>query len=237
MKNKHLVTFILGIMIALIVSSCGKSNDSLTFNISFKNSNNLNKGQFVVYKGIRIGEVTDIALKDDGQVYVTVKIAPEFKEKTYKEAEFIIEKPGGFLDMSGEKQITMTDHEGTHTSLKEGDVVRGYDGLLDHLIGKAADFGKAAYTWAGNMSQYVIQSIGEFAQSPEAKNFVAALKNYGEKAKTLSEEQYDKFKQDELPKLLEDGRKLKEQMEKEGQTEKAQKFWDELTSSVDKINK
>lgn len=221
----------------LTLSSCSKSNEPLNFTLTYKDASNLGVGQFVVYRGIHIGEVTSIELHNDHLVYVGVKIYPPYKKDVYKEAEFEIEKPGGFLDLSGERQITMTDEGSTRTPIKDGDIVQGYNGFWDNLASKASSFGKAAVDWAGNLSQQVVKSIGDFAQSQQGKDFLASLQTFADSAKSLTEQQYEKFKKENLPKLEEQGRKLKDQLEQSGQSDKAKEFWDKFSSAVQQFKK
>ncbi len=235
MKFKRFIGAFAFVIAMLTFSSCSKSNEPLNFTLTYKDASNLGVGQFVVYRGIQIGEVTGVDLHNDNLVYVGVKIYPTYKKDVYKEAEFEIEKPGGILDLSGERQITMTDEGSTRTPIRDGDIVQGYNGFWDNLASKASSIGKAAVDWAGNLSQQVLKSIGDFAQSQQAKDLLASLQTFADSAKSLTEQQYDTFKANNLPKLEEQGKKLKDQLERSGQSERAKKFWDKFSSAVEQF--
>lgn len=105
----------------------------LNFTLMFKDAKQLRPGQFVVYRGVRIGAVKSVDLDGPDNVRVRVEIEQEHAKLVYQEAVFKIEKPK-LLDISGEMQVTVSDSGSTHTPITEGAVLRGQEGFFDELV-------------------------------------------------------------------------------------------------------
>ena len=119
--------------------ACCGNRDALDFTLTFKDAKNLQPGQFLVYKGIRVGEVKAVELDAGGGVKVNVEVDHEHRAVVYREASFTIEKPNGLTDLSGERQITMEDSGSSRTPVLQGDVLKGSEGLLDRITGTVKD--------------------------------------------------------------------------------------------------
>ncbi len=111
---------------------------SFDFTLVFEDAKNLHEGQFVVYNGVRIGNVTDVRLGDDRKIAVTVAIDPEHRDKVYSEAIFVIESPT-LLNVSGEKQVTMKDIGTARTKIDAASIVRGTNGMFEEWTRRAQD--------------------------------------------------------------------------------------------------
>lgn len=136
--------FVLIVLIA-VVAAAGlgivgwkfmKRHEALEFTLLFDDAKTLHPGQFVIYNGVRIGEVTSVELGDDRKVAVAVSIQPEHRAKVYQEAVFVIERPS-FTDISGERQITMKDTSGAHTTIQQGAMINGSNTLWDEMTKRA----------------------------------------------------------------------------------------------------
>ena len=211
--------------IIFLAQSCGQSNKPVEFAIKFNDANGLRTGQFVVYKGLRIGEVTNVSLERD-TVFAAVRIATEHKEMVYREAKFSIDKPGGFTDMSGERQITMDDRGSTKTPVVQGDFVDGYNGFFDDMASKAKSFAQSAWETAKILKDKAAKFVEELQASPEGQQLKKSVEEYADKAQNLAKDQYHKFRDEQLPKLQAEAEKLKQDLEKSGKTEEAKKLWD-----------
>jgi hypothetical protein len=110
----------------------------LPFTITFKDAKQLRPGQFVVYKGVRIGVVKSVELDSAGKIDVAVVIDAEHRAQICQQATFRIEKPS-LLDLSGEHQVTMSDNSGTCIAVARSSIVQGSEGVFDDLVtrGKA----------------------------------------------------------------------------------------------------
>lgn len=106
---------------------------SLAFTVVFDNAKGLRPGQFVIYNGVRIGEVVSVDLGTDNKVHVAVTIDPNHEQTVYREAIFKIESPR-IINVNGEMQLTMSDGNGGHSPIQRGDVLVGTNGFLDELM-------------------------------------------------------------------------------------------------------
>jgi|GEM_PF-4741094 len=103
------------------------------FTITFKDAKQLRPGQFVVYKGVRVGDVRSVELNSAGTIDVAVVIDAEHRAQICQQATFRIEKPTIF-DLSGEHQVTVSDNGGTCTPVVRSSIVQGSEGILDDMV-------------------------------------------------------------------------------------------------------
>jgi hypothetical protein len=206
----------------LALAGCGWFG--LDFVVTFRDAKGLQPGQAVVYKGIRVGEVRSIDIESSGTVRVGVRVSRQYRESVCREAVFLIENPRGWLDTSGERQITVTDRGGSRTPIGEGDVIEGSDGLLDQLLGQAKAVGAVAFEAAQKIGQELSASLQAAASSPEAQQLGAELQRYGAEAARLSREGYEKFRREQLPRLKEEAKRLEKHLEEAGKSEEARKL-------------
>jgi hypothetical protein len=110
----------------------------LAFTLTFKDAKQLRPGQFVIYKGVRVGEVKNVQLNNAGMIEVAVVLDSDHRMQVCAESTFRIEKPS-LLDLSGEHQVTVSDNEATCTPIVRGSVLQGSEGMFDDLVkrGKA----------------------------------------------------------------------------------------------------
>lgn len=107
----------------------------LEFTVTFKDARQLRPGQFVVYKGVRVGEVKSVELNKAGLIEVNLLIDSAHRTQICREATFRIEKPS-LLDLSGEHQVTASDGDGHCTEISRNAVLQGSEGLFDDAISK-----------------------------------------------------------------------------------------------------
>lgn len=127
------VVIVLGVVAGGALLLYRHHNGPLAFTLMFKDAKQLRAGQFVVYRGVRIGEVKSVGLDGPDNVRVQVQIEQEHAKLVYQEAVFKIEKPKLF-DLSGEMQVTVSDSGSTHTPITEDAVIRGQEGFFDELV-------------------------------------------------------------------------------------------------------
>lgn len=220
--------------VAALATSCAEQEKALRFTITFEDAKYLQSGQNVVYKGIRIGEVTDVSLDPGGSVKVDVKIDSEYRATVYREAKFLIEEPSA-TDSSGEKQITVKDSAGERTPIRDGEVIEGTEGLLHSLSKDAKDAARTLWDHAKTASEQIREEFEDARSSPEGQQFEESLKEYMEKAEEMGREAYDDFKEDELPRIKEEARELRDKILDEEGEEKASEFWDQFKEWLDSI--
>jgi hypothetical protein len=206
---------------------CG-GETPLMFTLTFKDAQGLQPGQFLVYKGIRIGEVTDVGFDQGGSVKVEIKVNTKYRNAVYQEAEFVIQKSSGVVDVSGERQVTMNDRSGFRTPLKGGEIIVGSEGGLDHWINKIKDAGTDMWDAVKGFSSNVGDLFGKSDSSSESQEFLKALSEYAGRAKEMSEDQLEEFSKRTLPDLEKKAEGVRERLEKEGKKEQAQQFWEDF---------
>jgi hypothetical protein len=223
----HITRAVLFVFVVGVLIGCGKEKP-LSFTVTFSDAKNLQQGQFLVYKGIRIGEVISVGLDEGGAVRVDVTVDDKYRTTVYQEAEFSIEKPSGVVDLSGERQLTMNDRSGVRTPLKGGEIIVGSEGGLDHWINKIKDAGTDIWEAVKGFSSNVGDLFGKSDSSSEGQEFLKALSEYAGRAKDMSKDQFEEFSQRTLPDLEKKAEGVRERLEKEGKKEQAQQFWEDF---------
>ncbi len=211
-------------ILVLAAAACSGGGDELQFTVTFEDAEGLQPGQFVVYNGIRVGEVDEVDLDPSGKVVVRVRVYGKYRETLYREADFVIEKPGGLIDVSGERQLTVKDRSRERTPIEPGDVLEGSDGWIDRALGKLGDMAHGA----GEYGRSVWDKAKEYANSPEAREFYEALKDAAARAKEIGAEGYREFMDETYPDLKAKALAFKEWLEREGHLEEAAKFWNDF---------
>jgi ABC-type transporter Mla subunit MlaD len=214
-----------GVLVVSLLAGCRKAPPPLEFTVTFKNAKSVAPGQFLVYNGVRIGEVREVKLGDTGRVHVRILVDPEHERRVYREAEFVVEKPAGWTDLSGEKQLTMNDRNaGTKTPMGPGDIVVGTDGMWDRASNKAEEIGH----WAKKSTSELLAKAEGWMDSPEGQAFQAQLRDFGGVAQDLGKSQWTKLRDEHYPSLKEKATALKRKLEETGRSEEAQRMWQQF---------
>ncbi len=133
MKRQVLSVFLAACSIAAL--GCRSDEESapkpLHFLVKFKDAKSLRPGQFLIYKGVRIGEVTAVDLDASG-VKVNLTVDETHRPQVYKEAKFTIETLT-LLNPTGEHQVVMADDGDVRTPMEDGTVVAGSEGWLSDI--------------------------------------------------------------------------------------------------------
>jgi hypothetical protein len=210
----------------LAVGACGGGNEALTFTIVFDEAQNLKTGQAVTYKDIRIGKVTSVDLGSSGNVKVKVSIQPKYRDQIYKEAWFSVEKPGGMLDLSGERVVAVEDRNvAKKTPIKKGDIIEGYDGWGDQLPERLSQLEGMTKEAISSIESTLGKVVEHYRDSLEAQAFVKSMEDLASKAGSMARDEFQNFAQDKLPMIEKKARALREQLRQNGQDEEAKKFW------------
>lgn len=113
--------------LVLLAAGCG----ALRFTLTFKDARNLQIGDPLVYRGLKIGEVKSISAEGT-TIKVVVQVVRQYRNTVYREATYVIEAPDGLLDRSGRRQVTMKDPmmgAKARSAVQEADIIAGSDGL------------------------------------------------------------------------------------------------------------
>jgi ABC-type transporter Mla subunit MlaD len=184
--------------------------------LTFRDASGLRPGQFLVYHGVRAGEVEDVALDPGGRVKIDVRVFPEFRDRVYREAAFSIEKPGGILDISGERQITMIDRPGPKTPIERGAIISGQDSIFADLIDRTAAAARDAWEAARRAGEKMAE---DFAQTPAGRDLSNAMKDFSEKTAGAASQAGASL--DEIKRQAE---LYREQLLREGREAEAERF-------------
>lgn len=220
-KRNEVVLMLVIAALLFVGSGCGHPKKDLEFTVTFKDAKGLEPGQFLTYKGIRIGEVKDVALDPSMRIKTNVRVSHEYRTAVYREARFNIEKSGGVTDLSGEKQITMEDQEGPRTAIQPGDVIEGSEGWWNEV-----------WEAAKRLGTKVEEFVKGLSDSPRAQEFLDSLQAYSRDVGRATEEQYRTFKEKRLPALKEKAEGLRDELEHSGKAEQAREFWRRFTDWV-----
>lgn len=217
---KRLLTLIL-VCAAL---GCSNGEGPLEFTVTFEDARGLQPGQFVVYNGIRVGEVREVDLDASGRVVVLVRAYDKYRQALYREAEFVIEKPGGVIDVSGERQITVNDRSRPRTPIESGDIIEGTDSWVDSAFGRLGDLVQGA----GEYGSAVWDKAKAYATSPEAQALYRALQDAAANTREVGAEGYRRFMNETYPELEAKALAFKDWLVEEGRLEEARQFWDDF---------
>lgn len=151
----HRIVVFAVILLSLAVFRCGgqeeaESPTELRFVLTFKDANGLRPGQFVIYKGVRIGEVTAVDLHDS-LVKVNIVVNEKYRDQIYQEAKFTIEKLST-INPTGEHQVLMSDRGKVRTPVMEGSVLVGTEGWVGQVAGSLKDAVTSAADAAARMT-------------------------------------------------------------------------------------
>ena len=181
----------------------------------------------MTYKDIKIGEVTSVDLDSSGNVKVTVSIQSKYQDQIYKEAWFSVDKPGGMLDLSGERVVAVEDRNvAEKTPIEDGAIIDGYDGWTDQLPERLDQLGDLTKEAAASLRGTLNEAMESYRNSPEAQAFVESMKDFAGKAGSMAQEEFQNFARDQMPKIEEKARSLREKLDEEGKSKKAKEFWE-----------
>lgn len=227
---------ITAVLVVCIVGLCGcglaPGPEPLEFTITWGDADGLAPGQLLVYNGVRIGEVRSVELGDAGRVEVGVRIDPEHRHRVYREAEYLIEKPGGLTDISGERRITMKDRSSeTKTPVDPGDIVEGTGGWVDrigHWIG-------ARGAWLREAGEELWTTASEWKESPEGQRLLSSLEAFADDAGEWTADQWEEFREDGYPAMEKRVKDLMHHLEEKGRSEEAQELWESFERFVESL--
>jgi len=187
------------------------------FTIVFRDAKNLRPGQFLVLKGVRVGEVTAVDLAAGDQVKVSVRAYKEFRETLCAESAFTIEKPGGMLDISGERQVTVSRRDSSCTPIRPAAVLKGDDSWLDAATEAARGLAAGAWTRARELAE---KGAKEFERTPAGRDLGRAMRGFGPGQGAADDPA------SRLEAIRRQAVAQREQLEREGRSAEAKAVWD-----------
>lgn len=220
----------------LAVVACNReAARPLRFKVTFHDSQGLSAGQPVICLGQKVGTVEQVTLAPPDCVQVSVVVEPAFKKMAFHESVYEIAKPGGMLDRSDQRTLTITNPVFAQIPVKSGEVLEGKDSWLNIAGRKAKDIVDnlpeyAAHTCkaAAEFKDRLTSQWHDFANSPEGQDFLGALDNAAQRAAKLTADSIVEFRRDILPVLREKAACMCMKLEAAGRTKEAHEFWDQF---------
>lgn len=223
---------------ALVALAC---QAGLTFTVTFDEVGGLEAGDAVVYKGRQIGEVGDVTFTRAGAVEVELEIDREYRHTLYREAQFALERT-----VTGGHRIVVYDTEGPRTPLEGGEVLRGRQGSLGELMGKVRDLGRDLVTEGAERlneqldawRQRLRESEGTEpdATEEEEADLLERVGDYADRVATMSREQLERFRREELPELERRAAELRDWLREQGRNADAERFWRDFRDWVESFD-
>lgn len=221
--------------ICLIGLACARKPSG--FSVTFKDARGLRPGQFLVYRGMRIGEVTNVALLDSRQgVKVEVRVHHDHADVPYREATYAIESPQ-VVNVASEKQVTMKDSGSTRTPVRAGDVLEGSEGMVGSIQERLSQFARDASEVGSVMAQKLSELAKSVRSSPEIRDLRKGMDDLAAEAGRRSKEEFERFRKERLPELEEKAKAYKQKLEREGKLPEAKAFWEQFTKWLDEARK
>lgn len=224
---------------ALLALAC---QAGLTFTVTFDQVGGLEAGDAVVYKGRQIGEVGDITFTGAGAVEVELEIDREYRHTLYREAQFALERT-----VTGGHRIAVYDTEGPRTPLAGGEVLRGRQGSLEELMGKVQDLGRDLVTegaerlneqidaWRQRLQESESEEPADAAEEEET-DLLERVGDYADRVATMSREQLERFRREELPELERRAAELRDWLREQGRNADAKRFWRDFRDWVESFD-
>ena len=210
------------------LQGCLPGLGALDFTIVFEDAKGLEPGDAVAYKGMRIGLVRAVELTPGRDVRVRVRIDRDFRETVYREARFVIERARVWHPREGARQVTMKDRGESRTPVQGGDVTQGSAGSFRDLWQSIEEAGGAALEAAAALVDDVFDSLEGAANSPEAQRLREDLDRVARETENLSREEWEMFRNERLPALEDQARRLRERLEQDGWADEAREFWQDF---------
>jgi hypothetical protein len=203
-------------ILALTLLTAACSWRDTTFTLVFHDADGLRQGQFLVLKGVRVGEVAATELAN-GQAQVEARVYRKYVNAVCAESGFLIEKPGGFMDSSGDRQITVTPGAERCTPIKAGAILQGQDSVLETAATTARDLAVTAWVKAKELAD---AAATELSKTPLFKDLGAAMRDFGQGAAPPGNAE------DQLEAIRKRAKALRDELEKTGRSTEARALWD-----------
>lgn len=227
----------------LLAVGCSSGPKDLHFTVDFREARDIAKGRPVLYRGVEVGKVESVTLSDGG-VRVGLRIKGEHRAAMSRGLRFRIETQDGVRGLLGQRRIVVEDPSAPPDSAQgsaaversdaalpratigDGETIAGAEPGEEAWAEKAEQAARIAWDAAKGAAAQFEDWARDVGSSPEAKEFGRSIKEYSEKAEKVARDKYGDFQKDELPAIKERARKLKEDLERQGKSEDARKFWE-----------
>ncbi len=158
--------------------------------VQFKDAQGLKRGHKVLFRGVAVGEVTNVTLTPEGAVKTEVWLYEEHKSLIHAGATGRITQ-NSLVSVSGEKSIEMTNPSDQGSPIAAGTELQGVEGLMelkswqlarwgegikDGAKAKASEWYDRATVRMNEMYAAAQKSLQGDGQDPDSKQFLDDLK-------------------------------------------------------------
>ncbi len=199
-------------------SACGQP-EPLRFSVQFEDAGEIRENSPVFFRDTEIGRVTGVREYEDEAV-IGVEIIPVYRQSVYREARFALAS-----DCQGRPCLRIEDRSGDRTEIEEGDMIDARPGWFERLSRRIDELGTSAREALEDAKSGLSDAVSGFEDSPEFQAFKDRLAEAGRDAATLAQNRYQRFVEEDLPKLEEKARAYRDKLEREGRAEEAEIFW------------
>ncbi len=146
--------------VAVIASTaCGWGD--LPFTLVFRDAGGLRPGHLLVLQGVPVGQVESVDLSG-GEARVEARLYRKYRETVCSESSFMIERPGGILDITGERQIGIARRLASAcTPVSAHAIIRGDNSLLGAIAESASQLAAAAWAKLRDLARAAAAGVGE----------------------------------------------------------------------------
>jgi ABC-type transporter Mla subunit MlaD len=220
----------LAVLVALVLFACG-GDGPLRFAVTFQDAQGIERGDDVEYKGIEVGEVTRVAIDEEGNVRVEVEIRPRHRASVAMNSLFEVERAG----VLGGRKLVIVDGEGARIPMLAGAVLVDKESEGTRAIDTIRQAGQDALHGVSALGASLAESVRGVRDSEKAKDLVDSLNRFGEEAATMTREQADRFRQERLPAIRERAEALRRELEGKGLDEEAKKIWQDFEQWLEEV--
>jgi len=214
----------------LCLLACG-GEGPLRFAVLFQDAQGIERGDDVEYKGLEIGEVTRVAVDEEGNVRIEVEVRPRHRGALSMGSLIDVERAG----VLGGRKLVVRDGEGARIPMLEGAELIGRESEGDRAVDSLRRAGKSAIEGVSALGEGLTERLRALRESDEAKELADSLTRFGEEAATMTREQAERFREERLPALRERAEELRRELEEQGLEEDAKGMWEDFERWLEEV--
>lgn len=221
---------VLGLAACLSLFACG-GEGPLRFAVTFQDAQGLERGDDVEYKGLEVGEVTRVAIDEEGNVRVDVQVGARHRSSVAMNSILEVERAG----VLGGRKLVIRDGEGARIPMLPGAVLVGRESAGTRAVESLRQAGQSAVEGLSALGAGLAERVRGLRDSEEAKGLADALTRFGEEASTMTREQAEKFREEQIPAIRERAEELRRELEAKGLDEDAKRVWEDFEKWLEEV--
>ena len=218
------------LLLLLAPAGCG-GEGPLRFAVLFQNAQGLERGDEVEYKGLEIGEVTGVAVDQQGNVRVEVEVRARHRAAVAMNSLVEVERAG----VLGGRKLVVHDGPGARIPMIERAELIGRESEGDRAVDSLRRAGRSALEGLSALGEGLTERLRSLRDSEQAKELADALTRFGEETSQMSREQATRFREEQIPALRERAAELRRELEEKGLEEDAQRVWDDFQRWLEEV--